>query len=103
MKLVKLIYIATKVFPVAEQYGLTAQIRRSALSIPSNIAEGRMRGTRAEFQKFLSIAYASGAELETQLEIAKDVLEQSIDFSEIDGILEEVMRIINSLLYKGQD
>jgi four helix bundle protein len=67
------IYKATKVFPLSEQYGLTSQIKRSALSIPSNIAEGYARFSKNEYVRFLYIAYASTAELETQLLLAKDL------------------------------
>lgn len=66
------IYNLTENFPKEEIYGLTSQIRRAAVSIPSNIAEGRYRGSKKDFSQFLRIAYASGAELETQLEIAKN-------------------------------
>lgn len=64
-------YKLTEKFPVREIYGLTSQIRRAAVSIPSNIAEGRRRGTDADFSHFLRIAHGSLAELETQLLIAK--------------------------------
>ncbi|MBW2029499.1 MAG: four helix bundle protein [Deltaproteobacteria bacterium] len=65
------IYNLTKRFPVAEQYGLNSQMRRAALSIASNIAEGAGRNSRKEFRQFLSIAQGSVAELETQLIIAE--------------------------------
>lgn len=71
IELVKEIYLLTEDFPKEEIYGLTSQIRRCAVSIPSNIAEGKMRTTNKEFSHFLSIAYGSGAELETQLILAK--------------------------------
>ncbi len=64
------IYDITKSFPKEEIYGLTSQIRRSAVSIPSNIAEGATRKGKAEFKHFLYIALASGSELETQLLIS---------------------------------
>ena len=71
MDLVELVYKLVKYFPKEEVYGLSSQIKRSTISIPSNIAEGRRRGTRKEYRQFLIIAYSSGAELETQIEIAK--------------------------------
>ena len=71
MELVVAVYSLTADFPKEEIYGLTAQMRRSAVSIPSNIAEGRRRNTEKDFARFLSIAFGSGAELETQVEIAK--------------------------------
>ncbi|GIW67473.1 MAG: hypothetical protein KatS3mg096_341 [Candidatus Parcubacteria bacterium] len=71
IELVMEIYELTKYFPKEETYGLVSQIKRAAVSIPANIAEGRSRRTRKDFIQFLRIAYASGAELETHLEIAK--------------------------------
>ena len=65
------VYELTDRFPKSEIFGLTSQMRRAAVSIPSNIAEGRRRLTQKEFIHFLTISYGSGAELETQLEISK--------------------------------
>lgn len=73
IELVKIIYEISGSFPSSECYGLTSQIRRAAVSIPSNIAEGHMRGHRAEFKQFLFIALGSLAELETQLIIANEL------------------------------
>ncbi len=69
MDLVLEIYALTKSLPGYELYGLTMQMRRAAVSIPSNIAEGQQRNTNKEFSNFLAIARGSNAELETQLEI----------------------------------
>ena len=66
-------YDATKGFPTEERYGLTSQIRRTAVSIPANIAEGAARGTQKEFLQFLIVARGSMSELETLLTIAKEV------------------------------
>jgi len=67
------VYRATESFPAAELYGLTSQLRRSALSIPSNIAEGCGRPTRPEFVRFLHIAAAPASEAEYQLLLARDL------------------------------
>ncbi len=71
MDFVTEIYLVTKSFPESEKYGLSSQMRRAAVSIPSNIAEGAARRTTKEFIQFLYIALGSSAELETQIEIAK--------------------------------
>ena len=68
MDVVVNVYRCTKMFPQAENYGLTNQIRRSSVSIPSNIAEGHSKPTK-DFARFLNIAIGSVAELETQLEL----------------------------------
>ncbi len=70
MELVELVYQLTRSFPPQEAYGLTGQMRRAAVSIPSNIAEGHAREHTEEYLYHLSVAQASRAELQTQLEIA---------------------------------
>jgi len=101
LELVTATYGLTSEFPKSEIYGLTSQIRRAAVSIPANIAEGRRRGTRRDFRQFLRIAYASGSELETHLEIAK-----RLDFgkqthrNDCFRLLQEVQRMLNSMLTK---
>jgi four helix bundle protein len=70
MELVEQVYLLTQSFPKQEIYGLSSQIQRAAVSVPSNIAEGHTREHSKEFLHHLSIAQASLAELETQLEIA---------------------------------
>ena len=70
---VKEIYQVTSKFPKAEIYGLTDQIRRAAVSIPSNIAEEQGRNSAREFRQFLAISLGSIAEIETQLIIAKEI------------------------------
>jgi four helix bundle protein len=72
-RLVLEVYKITKTFPRSETYGLTQQIRRAAISLPSNIAEGYGRKHKAEYQQFLSIAYASLLELETQYLLSLDL------------------------------
>ena len=73
MKLAKRIYRVTSRFPADERFGLTNQIRRAAVSIPSNLAEGHARSGPAEFGRFISIAMGSVAEVETQLLLAVDL------------------------------
>ena len=67
------IYRITQSFPQSERFGLTAQLRRAAVSVPSNIAEGHARSTRGEYKHFLSIARGSVAEMEVQLTLAKEL------------------------------
>ena len=73
MRLVKIVYRETATFPREEMFGLTAQIRRCAVSIPSNIAEGAARNSSGELLQYLGFACGSVAELETQLELATDL------------------------------
>ncbi len=73
MDLVTDIYLVTKAFPRNEQYGLTNQLRRAAVSVPSNIAEGQARFSRKEFHHFLSHARGSLVEVETQVTIAQNL------------------------------
>lgn len=99
MQLVVEVYKLTEKYPKSELYGLTSQTRRSAISIPSNIAEGRRRGSRKDYRQFLIIAYGSGAELETQIEIAKRLpFEKNLDYSKADSLLLEVMKMLNKML-----
>lgn len=83
--LVKETYLLTKSLPAEELYGLTSQIRRSSVSIPSNIAEGAGRGSDKDFSRFLDIALGSAYELETQLHLCIDL--DFINQKELDNIL----------------
>ena len=98
MTLVEMIYEATRQFPKEELYGLTNQIRRAAVSIPSNIAEGQARKSTAEFRNFLSIAQGSRAEVETQTLIAirLNYLQQASATS-ILSLLEELSKMLAAL------
>lgn len=99
MDLVVLIYKSTEFFLKTEVYGLSSQMRRSVVSIPSNIAEGRRRGSKKDFHRFLIIAYGSGAELETQIDIAKRLsFGNKLDYNIIDSMLSEVMKMLNKML-----
>lgn len=97
IQLVKIIYVITKQFPKSEIYSLASQMQRAAISIPSNIAEGWARNHKLEFARFLSIAYASAAELETQLIIAKDQY-SNIHYAKADGLLSEIQKMLFSLI-----
>lgn len=101
IELVTMIYRLTESFPQKEIYGLTSQMRRSSVSIPSNVAEGSRRGSRAEFRHFLLIAFGSGAELETQLEISKKLsFGNEKDIESCLHLLEEVMKMLNVFISK---
>ena len=93
------LYKTTRDFPRIELYALTNQMRRAAVSILSNIAEGFRRKSKLEKLQFLRIAYGSGAELETQLEISRDLEYLSEDaFSIISKELDEIMRMTNKTI-----
>ncbi len=95
------VYKITKDFPREETYGLTSQIRRASVSIVSNIAEGFHRKYSKEKIQFLRIAYGSGAEVETQLEIAKDISYISpVVYDNLIRQLSEIMKIINVVINK---
>ena len=99
MKLVKAVYSATKNLPKEETYGITSQMRRAAVSIPSNIAEGYKRRGLGEYIHFLTISDASAAELETQTLLVKELF-PSIDFSSIEALLEEVQKMLITIVQK---
>ncbi len=97
------IYKVTKEFPREETYGLTSQIRRAAVSIPSNVAEGHARNTKLQFANFIGIALGSAAELETQLTISLQInhIKQS-DYDKLIGELTEITRMLYGLLNRVQ-
>ncbi|MBU0597181.1 four helix bundle protein [Patescibacteria group bacterium] len=103
MDLVVAVYELTELYPREEMYGLAAHTRKTSVSIPSNIAEGKLRGTRKDYRHFIVNAYASGAELETQIEIAKRLsFGKNLNLKKIDDLLEEVMKMLNTLIRKLQ-
>ena len=99
MPFVTKIYKSTGLFPKEEIYGLTSQIRRSAVSIPSNIAEGFGRRSSNEFKRFLQIAMGSLFELQTQLEISKNL--EFLDDSAFDDLFQdsrEIERMLSAFI-----
>jgi four helix bundle protein len=96
------VYKMTSSFPKEEMYGITSQIRRTAISIPSNIAEGAARKTTNEFRQFLYIALSSAAELNTQLIISRNLEFLDKDNtdklnSELDSLSRRIQGLIKSL------
>jgi four helix bundle protein len=99
--LVKQVYLLTREFPGDEKFGLVSQLRRAAVSIPSNIAEGQARNTTGEFVQFISYAEGSVAEVETQLIIAIEIGYCSRSATcEAFELLSELRRMLNSLRRK---
>jgi len=93
------VYKATKSFPRAEQFGLASQVRRAAISIPSNIAEGYARQYTGEFIQFLYMALGSAAELETQLIISEELrYMKEEELKGMLGILKEIQKMLNGLI-----
>jgi len=99
ISLVVEIYNLTSCFPKEELYGLTSQMRRSAVSIPSNIAEGRGRGTARDFMQFLRIALGSTNELETQIVISKRLFcNIQYDYTIAEGLLLEIIKMLKTMI-----
>lgn len=99
MTLAKQIYETTRSFPKEELYGLTQQLRRAAVSIPSNIAEGNGRGTKPDYVRFLQIARGSLFETQTQIELSRDLgyLPNATTLSLLD-LYNEIERMLNTLI-----
>jgi four helix bundle protein len=100
MELVESVYHLSAGFPSEENYGLKSQIRRAAVSIPSNIAEGQARASTKEFLNYLSMAQASLAEVETQLEISvrlRYLQAESVPVSEIQKLGKQLHALRNAL------
>lgn len=103
MQLAKEIHTATSTFPKLELYGLASQMRRCAVSIPSNIAEGYGRGTNRELLHFLYISLGSSNELETQLLLSEDftyLTREKAD--ELLSLNEQVNKMLHSLIFKRE-
>lgn len=88
------IYRLTALFPSEEKFGLVSQMRRSAVSIPSNLAEGYARKNRKENAQFVNIAFGSATELETQILISKKILAPTIIWGNADSLLNEVIKML---------
>lgn len=98
IELAKRVYGLTAGFPPEEKFGLVSQMRRSAVSIPSNVAEGQARHTTREFIQFISHAEGSLAELDTQLRIGVELgYCLGGDTAEMSALMEEVRKMLNSL------
>ncbi len=93
------VYKLTKEMPKSEIYGLMSQMRRAAVAIPSNIAEGKKRKTRNDYLHFLRIADGSAAELETQIIISKRIY-KNIDYQTAEGLLEDVQKMLVTIIKK---
>ena len=99
--LVRTVYILTRKLPKEELFGLTNQVRRAVVSIPSNIAEGFNRGSDKEFIHFLRIAKGSAAEVETQLILCVDLgYLDSEDIVEAIKLYNEILRMLGTLIVK---
>ena len=99
MELVSAVYKLTRTFPSSERFGLTSQIQRAAVSIPSNIAEGQGRLATKEFRQFLGVARGSLKELETQLLISIDLTYAGAEgVADCLGLTDEIGRMLNALI-----
>ncbi|MGO4998413.1 four helix bundle protein [Oceanisphaera sp. W20_SRM_FM3] len=97
MLLVTYIYQLTATFPDNERFGLTGQMRRAAISVPSNIAEGAARGSKAEFVRFLHIARGSLSELDTQLMLAVQ-LNLTTEVHQASQLINRVFALLGGLI-----
>lgn len=101
MELVTEVYKQTKTYPAEELYGLTSQIRRSAVSVPSNIAEGYGRRSTGDYTRFLQISIGSLYELDTQLEISYNLGYLSNEsFGVLNSSCSEIGKMLNGLINK---
>lgn len=99
MKLVTIIYEVTSHYPDSEKFGLSSQIRRAAVSVPANIAEGFGRKSSGDFRRFLNISMGSLFELQTELEISKNLnLINDYKFKEVYEFTREIERMMSSFI-----
>lgn len=99
IELVKKIYELTKSFPKSEFYGLTNQMRRAAISIPANISEGAARQTKKEFIQFLHVSQGSLSELDTHLEISKDLAYlREADLQVLPQLMNDIDKMLTGLI-----
>ena len=103
MELVEMVYRITATFPSQEQYGLVSQMRRAAVSIPSNLAEGAARDGSREFARFLSIARGSLSELDTQYQIAIRLGFVKPDQTQVELLLERTSKLVSGLHKKMKE
>ncbi|CAD2252857.1 four helix bundle protein [Xanthomonas arboricola] len=108
MELVEMIYRFTEIFPEQERYGLTAQLRRAAISVSSNIAEGAARRSTPDYARFLSIARGSLSELDTQVQIAgrlgySNTEDEDIVSQQVDQVFAKLTALMNALRRRGAE
>ena len=99
MRLAKIVYGITALFPRVERFGLSSQMQRAAVSIPSNIAEGNARQSRRDYARFIAMASGSAAELQTQLLLAQD-----LELAKIEAVTPglELCERVSKMLYRLQ-
>lgn len=98
VELARAIYALTAQFPAEERYGLAAQLRRAAVSVPSNIAEGSVHRSRRQFRHYVELALGSLGEVETQLEIGADLLSDKMRCTDVEQRLTRTRRMLYRLL-----
>ena len=101
IKIVKLVYVLSEILPKKEEFVLSQQMRRAAISIPANISEGYRRSSKKEYQQYLHIALASSSELQTFVCLCRDLYAMNEDaLKELESYLDEFQRMTVSLIHK---